>query len=73
MFTKMTIVGNEDVIEVTHKIVHRNGVVDYVQAFEAPDNRSVAIPARKQEIQLDFAKIAELQAWQKELLAKFGK
>lgn len=43
--------------------------VEYV----APETvKACAIPTRN-EVQLDYAKIAELQAWQKELMAKFGK
>lgn len=71
MFTKVTVAGQENLIPVTQQIVWRNETV-YVAAFEDTASRSVAIPARREEIQLDQSKIAELQAWREELLARFG-
>lgn len=77
MFTKIEIKAEqpEGTIAMEAKIynsVTRKQETLFTEFVTVEQAQACRIPAR-QELQLDFAKIAELQAWQKELLAKFGK
>lgn len=77
MFTSITLSSAqpEGTIAMKQQIFNRQTnrqetlFTEYVTPAQA---EACKIPA-KQELVLDFAKIAELQAWHNELLAKFGK
>jgi hypothetical protein len=77
MFTKVTIAGEDTsgLVRMESPIISwRDGSVigTHVEYATPEQAEACQIPPRRQEIQLDQAKIAELHAWRSELLARFG-
>lgn len=77
MFKKVEIAGesNEGLVKLESPVISwRTGQVigTYTEYVTPEMAEACKIPPRRQEIQLDPAKIAELQEWRSELMARFG-